>query len=472
MKKSSVYRLLMTGAILVVALNTWMVGRALNKLFTTQGWLSQTLDVLSHTENLALNMRSADSAVRGYILTGSPTFERQYRASSQGVFAELDQVQRLTADSATQQQRIGFLRTRVAAKMGTLDSANAMRAGNSTGPIEPALLEPLLTDFPGGGQSVSYAISQIESEEHRLLIDRTRETKNASQEVWISFIAISLLDILLIAAAFEQLVRAHRSHLQIAEGAASIEALNNELTRVNTELEGRVQERTQALAESNQELEAFSYSVSHDLRAPLRTIDGFSLALMEDFAENLNDEGRDYIARIRNGVQRMGMLIDSLLQLSRVTRSEVHRERIDLSQLATLVFDELAAGDPDRKIQFITQPGVLAQADPRLVRIALENLIGNAWKFTSRTTDPRIEFGSDVREDVTVYFIRDNGAGFDMQYVDRLFTAFQRLHGDRDFKGSGIGLATVSRIIRRHQGSIWAESELGHGATFFFSLAA
>ncbi|WP_158821499.1 ATP-binding protein [Granulicella sp. S156] len=473
MKKSDIYRLLMAGAILVVLLNTWMAWRSLSKLFTTQGWLSQTLDVLSHTESLALNMRTADSAVRGYILTGSPAFEKQYHASSQGVYAEIDEVQRLTADSESQQQRIAYLRTRVAAKMGTLDSANALRSGNSSaGPIEPNLLEPLLTDYPGGGQSVAYAISQIEAEEHRLLIERTRETKNASKEVWISFIAVSLLDILLIAAAFEQLVRAHRSHLQIAEDAASIEALNNELTRVNTELEGRVEERTQELAESNQELEAFSYSVSHDLRAPLRTIDGFSLALMEDFSDKLNDEGLDYIARIRNGVQRMGMLIDSLLQLSRVTRSEVHRERVDISQLAKLVFDELTASDHDRAIVFVAQPGVLAQADPRLVRIALENLIGNAWKFTSRTPEGRIEFGSDVREGRTVYFIRDNGAGFDMQYVDRLFTAFQRLHGDRDFKGSGIGLATVSRIIRRHQGSIWAESELGNGATFFFTLAA
>ncbi|HEY1741581.1 MAG TPA: CHASE3 domain-containing protein, partial [Granulicella sp.] len=430
MKKSDIYRLLMAGAILVVLLNTWMAWRALSKLFTTQGWLSQTLDVLSHTESLALNMRTADSAVRGYILTGSPAFEKQYHASSQGVYAEIDEVQRLTSDSASQQQRIAYLRTRVAAKMGTLDAANALRSGNSSaGPIEPGLLEPLLTDYPDGGQSVAYAISQIEAEEHRLLIERTLETKNASKEVWISFIAISLLDILLIAAAFEQLVRAHRSHLQIEEDAASIETLNNELTRVNTELEGRVEERTQALAESNQELEAFSYSVSHDLRAPLRTIDGFSLALMEDFSDKLNDEGLDYIARIRNGVQRMGMLIDSLLQLSRVTRSEVHRERVDISQLAKLVFDELAASDKDRAILFLPQPGVLAQADPRLVRIALENLIGNAWKFTSRTPEGRIEFGSDVREGRAVYFIRDNGAGFDMQYVDRLFTAFQRLHG-------------------------------------------
>ncbi len=292
--------------------------------------------------------------------------------------------------------------------------------------------------------------------------------------MWASFLGASLLDILLILAAFEFLIRITRDRYALAERSAQIATLNTELQSLNTDLENRVEERTRELAISNQELEAFSYSVSHDLRAPLRTIDGFSLALMEDFSDKLNEEGRDYIGRVRNGVQRMGTLIDSLLQLSRVTRTEVQRERVDLSQLATLVFNELQISNPERDVLFLAQPGVLAEADPRLVRIALENLIGNAYKFTSRTEGGKIEFGSipgrDQHAGHTVYFIRDNGAGFDMHYVDRLFTAFQRLHGDRDFKGSGIGLATVSRIIRRHHGTIWAESELGHGATFYFTL--
>jgi light-regulated signal transduction histidine kinase (bacteriophytochrome) len=256
--------------------------------------------------------------------------------------------------------------------------------------------------------------------------------------------------------------------------ATRIAALNTELTQLNTALEVRVKQRTRELEASNQELEAFSYSVSHDLRAPLRTIDGFSLALLEDFSDKLNDEGRDYIARVRSGVQRMGTLIDALLQLSRVTRSELQADAADLSQLATLVFHELEASDRGRSVTFEAEPHVLVHGDPRLLRIALENLIGNAWKFTSKTEHARIEFGTrpatgDEAGD-TVYFIRDNGAGFDMNYVDRLFTAFQRLHGDRDFKGSGIGLATVSRIIRRHHGMIGATGEPGRGATFYFTL--
>jgi light-regulated signal transduction histidine kinase (bacteriophytochrome) len=175
---------------------------------------------------------------------------------------------------------------------------------------------------------------------------------------------------------------------------------------------------------------------------------------------------------VRNGVQRMGTLIDALLQLSRVTRSDIQREEVNLSQLATLVFHEIQTGDPSREVAWVAPPGIVAYADPRLLRIAFENLLGNAWKFTARTPNAAIEFGSSLRGSENVYFIRDNGAGFDMQYVDRLFTAFQRLHGDRDFKGSGIGLATVSRIIRRHHGTIWAEAETGRGATFFFTLAA
>jgi light-regulated signal transduction histidine kinase (bacteriophytochrome) len=343
--------------------------------------------------------------------------------------------------------------------------------------IDPTLLGPVISDTPDRIESVQVTIRAIEAEEQRLLAQRTSETLNARRQVWTSFGVAFVLDFLLLIAAYELLNRAEGDRLRIAKGAselafgrAEIESLNRELIDLNTGLEARVDQRTRELAISNQELEAFSYSVSHDLRAPLRTIDGFSLALQEDFGEKLNDEGRDYISRVRGGVQRMGTLIDSLLQLSRVTRSEIQREPVDLSQLATLVFNELQASDPERRVQFVAQPGIVVQGDNRLLRIALENLIGNAWKFSSKTPDARIEFGSSLREGRTVYFIQDNGAGFDMQYVDRLFTAFQRLHGDRDFKGSGIGLATVSRIIHRHHGTIEAQSDPGRGATFTFDL--
>jgi signal transduction histidine kinase len=464
----------MAAAMILVLLNTWLAIRALNALFTTQGWRAHTLEVLTHTKALDLGVAQGNSAVRAYLLTDSQRFIDSFTQAKSAIDHEIGQLEELTADNVSQQQRIVYLRKRILAKRAALDAGVAMRHGAS-GPLDDKILAPILADSPDGGPSVFYCIAQIESEETRLLDQRTRQTTSARSRVWGSFLGASLLDIFLLALAAELLIRAARDKEALAGRKKEIESLNGALLAANTDLEERVAQRTRELAISNQELEAFSYSVSHDLRAPLRTIDGFSLALLEDFSDNLNDEGRDYIARVRSGVQRMGTLIDALLQLSRVTRTDLQTERVDLSSLATLVFNELQSSDPARSVVFSAEPGVIVQGDGRLLRIALENLIGNAWKFTSRTENAHIDFGTrpGVGDHAghTVYFIRDNGAGFDMQYVGRLFTAFQRLHGDRDFKGSGIGLATVSRIIRRHHGSIAAESAPGQGATFFFHLA-
>jgi signal transduction histidine kinase len=459
------------GAVVIVLLNTWLAARALNILINAQFWQLHTLEVISQTETLVAQVRTAESAARGYVLTGLPSFEKQYAAATGQIRDSTMNLQRLTADNGSQQVRIGALKTSIASKVAALDAGIAVRRVQPQGMIGPALLGPIMQDTPDRMESVQAKIREIEGEEHRLLKDRIQESGSARRQVWGSFTLAFVLDFLLVVIAFEQLIRATRDRERIAASAAEIGNLNRELTRANEELEERVAQRTKELASSNQELEAFSYSVSHDLRAPLRTIDGFSLALEEDFSAKLDDQGRDYIRRVRNGVQRMGALIDALLQLSRVTRYDLQREHVDLSQLATLVFRELQAGDPKRTVTWTAQPGVIADVDPRLMRIAFENLIGNAWKFTAKTQDATIMFGSSLHEGKTVYFLRDNGAGFDMQYVDRLFTAFQRLHGEREFKGSGIGLATVLRIIRGHHGSIWAEGQPGQGATFYFTLA-
>ncbi|MES2390597.1 MAG: CHASE3 domain-containing protein [Acidobacteriota bacterium] len=457
-------------------MNTFIASRSLLTLLHAVQWQAHTLEVISDTEHLVAQMRTSESAARGYILTGDPSFEQQYKDSALTLTQNVNNLQRLTADNPSQQERLGILRHRIYAKLGVLETGISVRRAQPSGPIDSTLLTPVVQDTPDRMVSVQYVITQIEGEEQRLLSIRTHDTSRARTQVWISFIGASLLDILLLVAAFVLLVRTSRDRSRLASSADRIHELNTALTSANADLEHRVDQRTRELALSNQELEAFSYSVSHDLRAPLRTIDGFSLALLEDFADKLDDQGRDYISRVRSGVQRMGTLIDALLQLSRVTRSDLQREHVNLSQLATLVFNELALSDPSRTVAFSATPDVFVEADARLLRIALENLLGNAWKFTSRTPDAKIEFGivpgKGEFAGKSVYFIHDNGAGFDMQYVDRLFTAFQRLHGDRDFKGSGIGLATVSRIIRRHQGDIWAEGEIGSGATFFFTLEA
>jgi signal transduction histidine kinase len=472
MGKTSWYRVALIGAIAVVLLNTWFAARALRTLIAAQFWEAHTLQVISQTETLVAQIRTAESSARGYILTGLDVYETRYTTAVNQVRESIANLQRLTGDNTTQQVRIAMLNTRIGAKLSALDAGLAVRRVQPHGALDPALLGPVLQDTPDRMDSVQMTIHDIEAEEQSLLAARTVDATSARRWVWGSFTLAFALDFLLLVAAFELLVRAGRDRERIAASSEQIAILNRQLTETNEELENRVDERTRELAASNLELEAFSYSVSHDLRAPLRTIDGFSLALEEDLAEKLDAQGKDYILRVRNGVQRMGTLIDSLLQLSRVTRSDVQRERMDLSQLATLVFREIQSGDPEREVNWIAQPGAMAEADPRLMRIAFENLIGNAWKFTARTPDATITFGSSPQNGKTVYFLRDNGAGFDMQYVDRLFTAFQRLHGEREFKGSGIGLATVSRIIRRHHGSIWAEGKPGKGATFFFTLTS
>jgi PAS domain S-box-containing protein len=239
------------------------------------------------------------------------------------------------------------------------------------------------------------------------------------------------------------------------------------IKRLNKDLE----QRAAQLEASNKELEAFSYSVSHDLRAPLRTIDGFSQALLEDYGDKIDDEGRNYLMRVRTAAQRMSQLIDDLLNLSRVTRTPLNAETTNLSSIAQRLIRDLQQNDPTRIVDVSITPNLAAHSDPRLMKVVLENLINNAWKFTSKQEFARIEFGAmEKPANGRVYFIRDNGAGFDMEYVNKLFGVFQRLHTNNEFPGIGIGLAIVQRIINRHGGRVWAEGTPNEGATFYFTL--
>jgi signal transduction histidine kinase len=254
------------------------------------------------------------------------------------------------------------------------------------------------------------------------------------------------------------------------EMLAQVQARDVALEESRKDLETRVEQRTAQLQAANRELEAFAYSVSHDLRAPLRAIEGFSHILLTKYGGVVDETGQDYLRRVRAASQRMGELIEDLLSLSRVSRSELKREDVNLSDLARTVAAELSQRSPGRSVQFVIAPHVVTHADPHLLRVVLENLLGNAWKFTSKRDQACIEFGAETRDGKLVCFVRDNGAGFDMAFADRLFGAFQRLHSTAEFPGNGIGLASVKRIIHRHGGQVWAEGAVDQGATFYFSL--
>jgi two-component system sensor histidine kinase/response regulator len=255
-------------------------------------------------------------------------------------------------------------------------------------------------------------------------------------------------------------------NVELEAAMAEIERADLEIKSLNEHLERRIRE----LDAVNRELETFSFSVSHDLRAPLTRIAGFSRALRELYNQNLDDNARLYLDRIHNSAEKMCQLVDDLLHFSRVTRMEIRREPVDLSDMVRSILSELAARDGGRDAEFVVAEGARVMGDAALLRSVVLNLLENAWKFTSKRERARIEFGMDATDTEPIFFVRDNGAGFDSSLTDRLFTAFQRLHASSEFPGNGIGLATVDRIIRRHGGRVWAEGETGRGATFYFTV--
>jgi len=287
----------------------------------------------------------------------------------------------------------------------------------------------------------------------RLVIARTKELKNSNDALEHE-----------ISERAKQQAIMHRTTLQLRQR-------EEELNRHRNHLEELVGQRTHELSTVNKELEAYSYSIAHDLRAPLRAVTSFSQILLDDAAEKLDSDQRDSLQRVINASKHMADLIDDILELSRITRKELQREQIDLSGLVSDIVEELRRAEPEREVTVAIADGVTVEGDAKLLRVALENLLGNAWKYTARVEQPSIEFGTTVQEQKTVYYLKDNGVGFDMRYADKLFHAFQRLHNSEDYEGTGIGLATVQRVVQRHGGQIWASSELGKGSSFYFTLS-
>jgi signal transduction histidine kinase len=286
----------------------------------------------------------------------------------------------------------------------------------------------------------------------RLVIARTKELKDSNDALEHE-----------IAERAKQQAIMHRATLQLRQR-------EDELNRHRNHLEELVEQRTHELSRVNKELEAYSYSIAHDLRAPLRAVTSFSQILLDDAAEKLDSDQRDSLQRVVNASKHMADLIDDILELSRITRKELQREQIDLSGLVRDILEELRRADPVRKLTATIADGVTVEGDAKLLRVALENLLGNAWKYTAKVEQPSIEFGTTTQEEKTVFSLKDNGVGFDMRYVDKLFHPFQRLHNSQDYEGTGIGLATVQRVVQRHGGQIWASGEPGKGASFYFTL--
>ncbi len=471
-------------AVAIVVGNTWLAFRSIDVLVDSENWVQHTLQVINQVERIMSSAKDAETGNRGFLITGEDRYLEPYTDALRQIPAELDVFGKLTSDNQSQQDRLVELRAASGQRLDLLAKGIAeKRKGANVNELQLLVLS-------GTGKEEMDHLRRIaddmESEERRLLVTRVEDARKNSQRArWTTALA-SALDLILLVFMFRYLaeeremrLERERTAAQLATAKMETDAKAAEIHKLNEELEARVRLRTAELETTNRELEAFSYSVSHDLRSPLRTIDGFSLALEEDYADAVDEVGKDYIRRVRTGVQRMGQLIDALLQLSRITRAELVRERFDMREVALSVVAEIKLGMQATSVAngniagatpvtFEVDGGPEAFGDPKLIRVALENLFGNAVKFSSKVAAPAVQFGWD--DDAESWFVRDNGAGFDMFYASKLFNAFNRLHGDKDFKGSGIGLATVARVVRRHHGKIWADSTVGRGATFWFTL--
>jgi signal transduction histidine kinase len=461
----------------------------------TTALLTRSADMSDRTQELLVALLEAEAASNGFVLSGDQSFLLSFQLAKPAIPTALDRLRFIVGTSDEQrlyEQAADHARRRaaLAEKVVSLAEAGAR-------PGDPQLVALLSQGKNEMDKCRAVLGSLLQTED--VLVRQSQAELSRIRERTAPIVLITFVGGFISAAAAmwlfatgiaRRMAAVERNAERLAQGlplryessrgrdeigrldkalrraAIMIRLRDRELRSVNAELERSLHDQ-QLL---NRELEAFSYSVSHDLRAPLRSIDGFAQALREDWGDRLDETGQDHLARVRNAAQRMGRLIDDLLKLSRLTRTQIQRVDVHLTELARDVAGELGERNPTRKVQWEIEDDLHANCDPALARILLENLIGNAWKFTSKTPAAIIEFRAMPDARPTTFVVRDNGAGFDMKYADKLFAPFQRLHGEREFPGTGIGLATVQRIVHKHGGEVRTRAEIGRGAAFYFTF--
>ena len=423
----------------------WLSFRNMERLAADSAWRGHTYAVIAEIRAVLNALLDAEARHRGLPPDGGARLvAAAFPEDRAQVVLHLGKLRALTADNPRQQRRLAGLTPAIAALLDRFDGAVRRGAAAMTDPAAEA------GDLRRMG-AVRARLAEAEGDEARLLAVRDGALLASFRGSHLSLIGALAASVALLAGAYLAL-RREIGQRRITEGA---------MHRLNTRLQG-----------ANRELEAFCYSVSHDLRAPLRAIDGFSLALVEDAEPRLLPADRDLLARVRAAAQRMAALIDDLLRLSQISRTRLEVRDVDLSALARSVTADLGEREPARRVVAEIEEDVRGRGDERLLRVVLENLLANAWKFTSQRAEAHVAFGVEPGEEGPVYFVRDDGAGFDMAYAGKLFGAFQRLHAEREFAGTGIGLATVARVIHLHGGRVWAEAAVGRGATLRFTLPA
>jgi signal transduction histidine kinase len=419
---------------------------------------NRIVNVLIASNQLFSQLQNAESGQRGFLLTGKESYLLPYRVAVEKIDSTFDSLMPIAGSIPSGSQRVELLRSLSSRKLAemqkTIDLYHSSGVAAALVVVETDLGLNDMTEIQNQLSALIEDGNRMRQEQREAsVVGATRINLNAMLGGFALFLLLAFATYLI----ERDLQKTRLDALHIGE--------------LNRTLETRVLDRTKALEKANSELEAFCYSVSHDLRAPLRSVEGFSKILARDYqSKPLDARGNDLLRRLSVSTVRMGQLIEDLLNLSRISRGGFEPTSVDLSTLAAVVARELLVQNPGRDVEVSIEPHLRARGDARLLRIAIENLFGNAWKFTRNEAHPRLGFGQSQSPDGTVFFVRDNGAGFDMAHSEQLFTPFQRLHSDAEFEGTGIGLATVQRVVQCHGGRIWAESSPGRGATFHFTI--